>query len=213
MLLAAALICSTIGNVRAADETSLHAFATSTIGTGDMHSWGEVVGTNLAGLDAADGICQVRAAESGLPHPEDFVAWLSDRNDDAYCRVFGLSGKLANHCGLLVRPVGAGPWLRTDGVPFAGTIEDALADNVVYSTLSVDESGDPLLMPFESFTGTDVDGTFITKFDNSADCEGWTTTQPSIARSAPRPRWVPIFPRVVIGRSTGMARRARPNTI
>jgi hypothetical protein len=180
LLLAAALVGSTMGNVRAADDTSLRAFATSTIGSGDMHSWDEVVGTNLAGLDAADGICQVRAEAAGLPHPEDFVAWLSDRDDDAYCRVFGLSGKLANHCGLLVRPVGAGPWLRTDGVPFAGAIEDALTDNVVYSTLSIDESGDPLLMPFESVTGTDIDGTFITKFDNNADCEGWTTTQPQI---------------------------------
>jgi hypothetical protein len=181
LLLAAALVCGATSNAGAADQTSLYAFATSTIGTGDMHSWDEVAGTNLAGLDAADGICQVRANAAGLPHADDFVAWLSDRDDDAYCRVFGLSGKFANHCGLLARPVGAGPWLRVDGVPFAGAIEDALADNVVYSTLNIDESGNPLPDSFESFTATDRDGTFITKFDNNADCERWTTTQPPLA--------------------------------
>ncbi len=179
LFLMAALCGSAISSH--ATAAPLLAFATSSIGSGDLHGWDEVTGTNLSGLEAADGICQVRAAVAGLAHADEFVAWLSDRDDDAYCRVFGLSGKLANHCGLPARPVGAGPWLRTDGVPFAAAIEDALADNVVYSTLNVDESGDPLLAPYESFTATDIDGTFITKFDNNADCERWTTTQPGFS--------------------------------
>ena len=126
-----------------AGAATLHAFATSTTGSGDLHSWAEVAGTGLSGLAAADAICQTRAAAGGLDAPEEFVAWLSDRDDDAYCRVFGLHGKRADHCGLPADPVGAGPWLRSDGVPFAATIETALADNVVYSTLNVDESGAP----------------------------------------------------------------------
>jgi len=179
LFLTAALACSVTWH-ECAQAAPLRAFATSSIGSGDLHSWDEIAGTNLAGLDAADGICQVRAAVAGLAHADEFVAWLSDRDDDAYCRVFGLSGKLADHCGLPARPVGAGPWLRTDGVPFAAAIEDALDDNVVYSTLNVDESGDPLPAPYESFTATDSDGTFITKFDNNADCDRWTTTQPAV---------------------------------
>lgn len=163
------------------NEDPLRAFATSTTGTGNMHSWAEVAGTNLSGLAAADGVCQVRATEANLINPGAFVAWLSDRGNDAYCRVHGLSGKMANNCGLPARPVGAGPWLRVDGTPFAAAIEDALADNVVYSTLNIDESGNPLPGSFESFTGTDIDGSFIAKFDNNPDCERWTTTQPPFA--------------------------------
>ncbi|HSE11386.1 MAG TPA: hypothetical protein VLB69_02015, partial [Rudaea sp.] len=87
-------------------------------------------------------------------------------------------GKKAENCGLSELPVGAGPWLRADDVPFADAIGSALGNNVVYSTLHVDESGNPLLASFESFTATDRDGTFLTKFDNNADCERWTTTQP-----------------------------------
>jgi len=163
-----------------ADAAVLQAFATSTTGGGDLHSWAEVADTELTGLAAADAVCQVRAMAAGLGDPGAYVAWLSDRDDDAYCRVFGLHGKVANHCGLPELPTGAGPWLRTDGVPFAATIETALADNVVYSTLNVDESGAALLAPFESFTATGLDGGFITKFDNNADCERWTTTQPPV---------------------------------
>jgi len=161
-----------------AGATTLHAFATSTTGNGDLHSWAEVSGTALTGFEAADGICQARAAAGGLDDPGDYVAWLSDRDDDAYCRVFGLHGKRADHCGLPADPVGAGPWLRSDGVPFAATIETALDDDVVYSTLNVDESGAALLAPFESYTATDRDGSFITKFDNNPDCDRWTTTNP-----------------------------------
>jgi hypothetical protein len=160
------------------DLAALHAFTTSATGTGDMHSWDDVLSTNLAGLAAADGVCQARATAANLADPDGYVAWLSDRDNDAYCRVLGLSGKKADNCGLAEPPAGAGPWLRTDDVPFADTIDNALDDNVVYSTLNVDESGTPLPDSFESFTATDRDGTFITKFDNNADCERWTTTRP-----------------------------------
>ena len=142
-----------------------------------MHSWAEVVGTNLTGLAAADGVCQARARAAGLQNPGEYVAWLSDRNNDAYCRVFGLSGKKANNCGLpLGLPLGAGPWLRTDNVPFAGVIEEALADNVVYSTLNVDEFGNRFHTWAQSFTATDIDGTFNRELDNDADCNLWSSS-------------------------------------
>ena len=142
----------------------------------DLHSWSEVSASNLTGLAAADGICRVRAAAAGLADPDTYVAWLSDRDDDAYCHLFGLAGTKANHCGLLLGlPTGAGPWLRTDGVPFADVIQNALDDNVVYSTLNVDESGRSFVSDAESFTATDIDGTFNTKLENNADCEHWTS--------------------------------------
>jgi Leucine rich repeat N-terminal domain len=158
-----------------ADTTSLHAFATSTTGQGDMHSWAEVVGTNLEGLAAADGICGVRATAANLPDPGTYVAWLSDRNDDAYCRIFGLSGKKADNCGLDALPTGAGPWLRTDEVPFAATIERALADNVVYSSLNVDESGNRFFASDRSYTATDIAGVFSTR-EADADCAQWSSS-------------------------------------
>lgn len=157
------------------DSQPLQAFATSTIGTGDLHSWSEVVDTNLSGLFAGDGICQARATSAGLTNPSNYIAWLSDRNNDAYCRIFGLPGKKAENCGLPTLPVGAGPWVRVDDVPFAGKIENALGENVVYSPLNVDEYGNPFYSWAVSFTATDNTGVFNTIFENDADCDEWTS--------------------------------------
>src|SRR5262249_24805718 len=139
-------------------------------------SWAEVAGTGLLGVAAADGICQARAAAAGLANPDTYVAWLSESFNDAYCHLFGLAGKKANNCGLLLGlPTAAGPWLRTAGVPFADVIHNALDANVVYSTLNVDESGQRFVSDAESFTATDIDGTFNTKLEGGADCEHWTS--------------------------------------
>lgn len=161
--------------VAAADATALRAFATSVTGTGDLHSWADVAGTNLTGLAAADAVCQARAAAANLADPGDYVAWLSDRDDDAYCRVFGLTGRKGDRCGLSATPTGAGPWLRTDDVPFADTIENALDANRVFSTLNVDEGGTRFVTSPESFTATDVDGTFNTTATAGGDCSRWST--------------------------------------
>jgi hypothetical protein len=178
------LACCT--SVELADATeSLHAFATSTTGTGVMGSWAEVADTDLTGLAAADGICRARATAANLVDPDTYAAWLSDRDNDAYCRVFGLSGKKADRCGLASLPIGAGPWLRLDETPFADTIENALDANVVYSPLNVDETGNYFFTPAESFTATDRDGTFITKFDNNPDCERWSAIPAPTLGSTP----------------------------
>jgi hypothetical protein len=169
------LIAGVAPAVPPAHAASLYAFATSTFGPGDMHSWTEVAGTNLTGLAAADGVCQARATAAGLTDPAKYVAWLSDRNNDAYCRVFGLTGKKSNNCGQTSLPVGAGPWLRVDDVPFADTIENALSANRVYSSLNVDEFGNQFHEFAESFTATDIDGTFNAIFGNEDDCNLWTS--------------------------------------
>lgn len=183
MVALCALACG--ASAASAQVGTLHAFTTSTTGTADLHSWDEVSATGLIGLAAGDGICQARAAAAGLADPDTYVAWLSDLDDDAYCRVFGLSGKKANHCGLaLALPTGAGPWLRTDGVPFADVIENALGANVVYSTLNVDETGSPFFDAAESFTATGIDGTFATEFGANADCNHWTSAAASASTPA-----------------------------
>ena len=80
------------------------AFHTSTTGNADLSSWAEVAGTGLTGLEAADAICNARAAAAGIDGT--FAAWMSDDDDDAYCRVNGLTGKKSTNCGLGVRPTG-----------------------------------------------------------------------------------------------------------
>jgi hypothetical protein len=93
-------------------------FVTSVTGDGNLGSWADAGGNT--GLAAGDAICQARANAAGLTGT--FVAWLSDDNNDAYCRVHNLTGKKASNCGQGSLPESAGPWVRTDGFPFGPMI-------------------------------------------------------------------------------------------
>lgn len=78
------------------------AFVSSSTGTGRLEDWPEAGG--YLGLAAADNICLLRAMAAGLPHPEEFKAWLSTSTVNATDRfTFG------------------GPWVRPDGVFVAQT--------------------------------------------------------------------------------------------
>jgi hypothetical protein len=164
-----------VGTAISAQAEPLIAFATSIYGNGDMHSWPDAIGTNLSGLAAADFTCSARAAAAGLPKPGSYMAWLSDRDNDAYCRLFGLDGKKADNCGQTTLPTHAGPWVRTDQSPFAASIDRALNLGEVYSSLNVDEFGNAFYIHALSFTATDFDGTFNTEMEEDGDCEGWTS--------------------------------------
>src|SRR5262249_13959608 len=101
-----------------------YAFVTSTTGNGNLATWAGA-GANT-GLAAADAICQARAAAGGMTGT--FVAWMSDSNNDAYCRVHGLTGKKAAMCGQMALPVAAGPWARANSSSaVAPTIDKLLA--------------------------------------------------------------------------------------
>jgi len=113
-------------------------FVTSITGTGDLSSWDDAGG--FAGLAAGDAICQAIAGRANLGNSGAYRAWLSDSSNDAYCRLSGLSGKVSAKCGQAVLPADAGPWQRTDGQPFAGTIGE-LAAGVVYTVANLDQSG------------------------------------------------------------------------
>ena len=122
------------------------AFVTSVRGDADLDTW-PVDGLTGTGLAAADQICVKLAEDAGLENAANFVAWISDSADDAYCRIHNLTGKKADNCGQADLPASAGPWVRTDGKPFAPSVE-FLVDNerVVYHPLSVDQNGDDIAL-------------------------------------------------------------------
>lgn len=139
------------------------AFMTSSTGTGVLSSWADAGGAS--GLAAADAICQAHADRAGLPGV--FAAWASDDSDDAYCRVGGATGKRSALCGAASLPE-AGPWVRTDGVPFAGSL-----DQIVYPQYRIlhppglDEYGAPVTGFFVSATTQEGEASRV------APCGNW----------------------------------------
>jgi hypothetical protein len=161
-------------SVLAHTESHRIVFVTSVHGTADLGSWEDAGGNT--GLAAADAICQARAAAGGLSNPEEFVAWISDSSDDAFCRIHGMTGKKSDNCGQGTLPMAAGPWLRTDGYPFAPHIENLLAPgNVVYTPPWRDEFGDPVSASRSTLTSTSSDGELI----SGRTCDDWTSTESS----------------------------------
>jgi len=140
------------------------AFVTSVAGSGILGTWPEAGGN--VGLAAGDAICVARAAAANLPDPGQFVAWMSDSTNDAYCRIHGFNGTKANLCGQATLPGGAGPWQRVDGSPFMAVIERAIEADI-YMPLSLDEFG-ATVNNQRIYTGTMPDGT-------AADlhCDNW----------------------------------------
>lgn len=150
------------------DTPLQYAFVTSVSGSANLQTWPDAGG--LSGVDAADAICQERARLAGLPNPTLFVAWISDGDDDAYCRIHGLSGKMSDNCGLSSLPTGAGPWLRTDGSPFGSTIDEMVYPvGRVYRPMETNEYG-VAIGAASYFTGSQRDGTW----DEDWSCLDWT---------------------------------------
>lgn len=144
-------------------------FGTSVAGTGDLETWPDADGA--VGLAAGDAICQARAAAGGLDNPGNFVAWLSASSDDAYCRVHNLSGKVDVNCGQAQLPAAAGPWVRTDGFPLAGTIDQWIhPNNVMLTAIRYDEFGVELPQFAGFWTGTNRTGISQSSDDN---CANW----------------------------------------
>jgi hypothetical protein len=145
-------------------------FVSSAWGFADLGSWPQAGGAT--GADAADAICQSLAASATLDNPGSFHAWISDSTTDAYCRVLGLSGKKAANCGQATLPDG-GPWLRTDGFPFAGSLQELTGESSVLVPARYDEWGVRYASAEEAedtLTGTSEDGTWAVDLD----CDGWS---------------------------------------
>jgi hypothetical protein len=143
------------------------AFTTSTSGTGALSTWADAGGKS--GLAAADAVCAARAAAAGLPGT--YVAWLSDSTSDAYCRVYGFTGKKAALCGQSTLPAAPGPWARTDGQPFAGTLDRLMAPYLdIDYPADLDETGALIAAGAQVYTGTDINGVL-----ENTPCTDWTT--------------------------------------
>lgn len=152
------------------------AFITSSFGNGNLSTWADAGG--LTGLAAGDAICQTHATRAGLTGT--FVTWLSDSNDDAYCRAHNLTGKKSANCGQVTLPTNAGPWLRTDGYPFAPTI-DLFTQYVMYTPIKFDESG---AIPAQQYFYMSTDG--AGELDTSySDCSGWTVNNLTVGLGSP----------------------------
>lgn len=153
----------------AADQPRV-AFITSVTGNGNLSSWQDAGGAT--GLAAGDAICVARATAAALANPQNFVAWLSDANDDAWCRIHGLNGKRASNCGQQSLPAAAGPWVRTDGQPFAESIEQIVPPfNRILLPLRFDEFGNKLAPNLGLWTGTFTQGSVSFLGET---CSNWT---------------------------------------
>jgi hypothetical protein len=157
------------------------AFASSTTSGangGNLGAWDGAAGKT--GLGAGDAICQSLAAAGGLSGT--FRAWLSDPTDDAYCRIHGLAGKKSASCGQATLPASAGPWVRADDVPWAGTIDVITRDSGaedVRVPLAVDEHGAVIAVSARwLMTGTEYDGSAAS---TDRSCSSWTSsTDPDV---------------------------------
>jgi hypothetical protein len=98
----------------------------------------------IGGLTGGDAWCNELAA--AVPLPGTYVAWLSAMGFDAETRV---------------RATNARGWSRPDGMPFADTIDDIVAGNVLYP-LRLDETGSDVSTVFDERIAT---GTIATGAD------------------------------------------------
>jgi hypothetical protein len=145
------------------------AFMTSASGTANLSDWADAGGAT--GLEAANAICQERANAAGLPG--NFKAWASTSTTDAYCNVHNLTGRAESNCGLADLPVAAGPWVRTDGMPFAPTIDVfTIYPYTTYTPLLYNEFG-VMNDTWTNFTNTEVFGTMEPN-DLWDACSDWT---------------------------------------
>ncbi len=128
------------------------AFATSKIGKGKLGDWPDANGQ--IGIAAGDAICSALGATfGGAP----FKAWLSDRIDtddtDAYCHVMG-----RDQATCYASAGDVGPWVRPDGFPFAGGIDELTKNDAIYTPVRFDETGTELPDSTLIFTGTFSNG-------------------------------------------------------
>ncbi|MBL8951542.1 MAG: hypothetical protein JNK82_12245, partial [Myxococcaceae bacterium] len=104
----------------------------------------------MGGLVGADGICQSAAAAASLPGT--YRAWLSTTTGKASMRL------------------GAGGWVRTDGLPFTNSVAE-LTSGTIYYPLRLDEFGNDVFTT-TVFTSTTTIGTRQLDADT---CGDWTS--------------------------------------
>jgi len=171
-LAAFAIALLSLADATSSNAATRRAFITSTAGNGNLSGWADAGGET--GVAAGDAICQAHAA--ALEPPGTFRAWLSSSTDDAYCRIHGLGGKRASNCGQAELPVAAGPWVRTDGLPFGEEISTLLPPTgAIYYPLRFDEDGALSAATSRVWTATDSDGS-----SESPNCDDWSSSSDAV---------------------------------
>ncbi len=159
--------CGSGGGGAMSVANPLTVFVTSVKGSGNLSVWSDAGGAT--GLAAGDAICQARANAAGLTGT--YKAWLSTSTTDAYCHIQGYDNHtISDNCGRSALPTNAGPWVRTDGYPFARTIAKLTNDGQVFTPVRYNENG-ILLYDQLYFTGTKADGTAAPN-----NCSDWTNS-------------------------------------
>ncbi len=160
-------------------------FMTSVKGNGNLSTWPDAQGQT--GLQAADQICRTRATAASLADANRYIAFLSDSNTDAYCRLHGASGRIyVNQCGSSTLPIGAGPWFRMDDLPAVDVSQNAFVFYPLagYSPRHIlyDEFGTSL-PPYPSndnlaFSATMENGVLVNPMYT---CSNWTSTSGEVS--------------------------------
>lgn len=145
-------------------------FVTSSTGNGNFSSWSEAGGQT--GLAAADKVCRARATAAGLANALTFVAWASNTSDDAYCRAAGFAGTKDLNCGQGTLPDG-GPWVRTDGKPFARSLVDLANSSRLLYPATRGESGQ--VVTGWIWDATRESGVLLKSGITPIDCLEWTS--------------------------------------
>ncbi len=145
-----------------------YAFVTTDFHDAILSAWPQAGGNS--GLAASDAVCRAQATAASLSDASNYVAFLSDSNNDAYCRLHNLSGKKSANCGQASLPAFAGPWIRPDGIPFA-TLQTLNVDGAIISPAFLTAAGTHTASIM--FSGTQA-GLVADAFTPS-QCNGWTT--------------------------------------
>ena len=139
------------------------AFVTDVRGNGEFSTWEDAT-PGTEGIEAADSICNNRAADAGLPWVGTYKAWLSDSSVNAKDRI-----------------TGPGPWVRPDGIPVALNTEQ-FASGALFSAFNLTDQGD-YLSNTGVWTGTNSGGTA-----NASHCNDWTSSDSGSGRAG-RAMW------------------------
>jgi hypothetical protein len=140
-------------------------FITSIEGPGDLSRWGDAGGS--AGLLAGDAICKSLAQNTGLTG--EYRAWLSDKQNDAYCRVAGGSGKKgSNTCN--PKPEETKSYVNTGGEAIAESLDQLVGKGQMFHAIRFDESRANLRATV--WTGTTAKGAYA---EGSKACNGWNS--------------------------------------
>ncbi len=127
-------------------------------------------GSGATGLAAADAICSELASNAGLPGT-GYVALLSDSDDDAFCRILGLTGERgATDCGATAEQLATGPFVSVHGHVLAANAAELLGTGAREAYVGTEAAA--YQYPLTTWTGIDGNGQGVSPYT----CTDWTVS-------------------------------------